>query len=165
MGTTGTVSTRISARPEDVYALVSDVARMGEWSPETQAAEWLEGVTAPAVGARFRGTNKRRTSWKTTATVTVADPGREFAFAIGKKAPADPETMWRYTFEPAGDGTIVTESFEIVKEPGVVGKWFTRLGTGVPWDDRAADLEQGMRETLERLKEVAESATTSSVGP
>src|SRR5687768_14377997 len=54
----GEASTYVEAPPERCYALVTDIGRMGEWSPETVRAQWLDGATAPAVGARFRGTNK-----------------------------------------------------------------------------------------------------------
>ena len=94
---TGEASLHVEAPPEVLYALVADVTRMGEWSPETVRAEWVEGATAPVVGARFRGHNKRRAGWKTTCTVTVAEPGRQFAFEVGKG-----ETAWRYSFAPSG---------------------------------------------------------------
>jgi hypothetical protein len=32
----------------------------------------------------------------------------------------------------------------------------TKLGTGVPWNERSDDLERGMRQTLDSLKAVAE---------
>jgi uncharacterized protein YndB with AHSA1/START domain len=156
--TTGSATVHIAAPTEKIYALVSDVTRMGEWSPETRSCKWLDGATAPALGVRFRGTNKRKGSWKTTATITAADPGAEFSFAIGKKAPVEPDTTWSYRFVPSGAGTDVTESFEIVNAPGAIGKWFTKLGTGVAWDDRPADMENGMRETLAHLKTAAETA-------
>ena len=142
----------IDAEPAEVYGLVADVTRMGEWSPETVSAEWLDGATAAAVGARFKGKNKRKMSWSTTCTVIAADPGREFAFDVGKG-----ETRWRYRFEPSGGGTDVTESFEVVKAPGTLGKLLTKLGTGLPWDDREADLVKGMEQTLANVKAAAEA--------
>ena len=148
---TGETSLHVEAPPEALYALVADVTRMGEWSPETVRAEWVEGATAPVVGARFRGHNKRRAGWKTTCTVTVTEPGRQFAFEVGKG-----ETAWRYSFAPSGTGTDVTESFEILKEPNVVMRRLNKLGTGVSWEDRPAQMVESMRETLERLKAVAE---------
>jgi uncharacterized protein YndB with AHSA1/START domain len=156
MGTTGSASVHITAPPDAIYGMISDVTRMGEWSPETRSCEWLDGASSPSVGARFRGTNKRKLSWKTTATVTAADPAREFAFAIGKSAPGNPETTWRYTLTTEGGGTDVTEWFEINKTPGPIGKWLAKLATGVSWDQRPADMEQGMHQTLEQLKAVAE---------
>ena len=150
---TGETSLHVEAPPEVLYALVADVTRMGEWSPETVRAEWVEGATAPVVGARFRGHNKRRAGWKTTCAVTAAEPGRQFAFEVGKG-----ETAWRYSFAPSGTGTDVTESFEILKEPNVVMRRLNKLGTGVSWEDRPAQMVDSMRETLERLKAVAERA-------
>jgi len=145
------VTVHIAAEPEDVYALVADVTRMGEWSPETVSAEWLDGATEAVGGARFKAKNKRKLSWSTTCTVTAADPGRELAFAVGKG-----ETTWRYRFEPSDGGTDVTESFDIVREPGSIGRLLTLLGTGVQWDKRDDDLVTGMETTLANLKANAE---------
>lgn len=142
---------QVAAPAQRVWELLSDVRRMGEWSPETIRAEWISGATGPAVGARFRGYNKRKASWRTTCTVTTAEPGREFAFDVGR------DTRWRYAFTSDGDGGCqVTESFEILRVPGAIGRWLTGLGTGVPWVEREADLRAGMRETLRRLKAAAE---------
>jgi uncharacterized protein YndB with AHSA1/START domain len=137
-----------------VWSMVTDVTRMGEWSPETERAEWIDGATGPAVGARFKGSNRRgRTKWATTCQVTVADPGREFEFVTGRAE--KPETRWRYQLEPEGDGaTRVTESFELVKPLGAVSNLLTRVTTGVR--DRRADLEENVRTSLSRLKETAE---------
>jgi polyketide cyclase/dehydrase/lipid transport protein len=145
-------SIEVNAPSEQVWTMVSDVTRIGEWSPEAVAAQWLDGATGPAVGARFRGRNKRRGAWSTTCTVTAADPGRAFAFSVGKG-----ETTWRYDLAPVVGGCRVTESFEIVKVPGPIGRWSTKLGTGVVWADREADLLHGVHETLRRLKAAAEA--------
>ena len=157
-GATGQASVHINASPEELYALVSDVTRMGEWSPETVRCQWLGGATGPAVGARFKGSNRRGIMrWSTKPRVTAAEPGREFAFVAGLMMFNRDMTKWRYQFEPAGGGTDVTESFEILKIPGAIGRWFTKMGTGLTWDQRPADMEAGMRTTLERLKAAAES--------
>ena len=150
----GQASTVIAAPPEAVWALVTDVTRTGEWSPENTGAVWLDGAAGPAGGARFKGSNRRgRTRWATTCQVTVADPGREFVFVTGR--PEKPETRWRYVLEPEGDGaTRVTESFELVKPLGVVSNLVTRVTTGVR--DRRADLEENVRTSLTRIKEIAE---------
>lgn len=148
-------SVTIAAPGPVVWRLISDVTRMGDWSPETTGATWLDGSTAPGVGARFKGRNKRRGSWTTTCTVTAATPGREFAFTVGKG-----ETEWSYTITDDDQGCVLTESFEILRPPGIVGRWLTRLGTGVPWSQREADLLVGVRQTLDRIKSVAETDST-----
>lgn len=145
-------SIEILAPCDNVWGMVADVTRMGEWSPETVAGEWLDGAGGPAVGARFKGRNRRRGPWSTTCTVTAATPGTEFAFRVGKG-----ETTWRYEFAPVDGGCRVTESFQIVKVPGFLGRWSTKLGTGVTWAEREGDLVAGMRETLQRLKAAAEA--------
>jgi len=141
----------IGAPADKVWGMVSDVTRVGEWSPETVSAEWLDGAGGPALGARFKGHNKRKGPWSTTCTVTECDPGRTFGFSVGKG-----ETTWRYDLAPTDAGCRVTETFEIVRVPGLISRSFTKLGTGVTWAEREDDLVAGMRETLRRLKAVAE---------
>ena len=79
-----TAATRdITAPAEKVWALVSDLPRMGEWSPENAGGTWTKGATGPALGAVFKGTNKngfRR--WSTSVTVVAYEPGRVFEFAV-----------------------------------------------------------------------------------
>jgi len=53
------VTVTMAASPAQVWALVSDVTKIGRYSPETFEAEWLDGATGPAVGVRFRGHVKR----------------------------------------------------------------------------------------------------------
>jgi len=152
MGETREVRLRIEAPPEMLWAMVSDLPRMGEWSPENQGGEWLDGATGPAVGARFRGRNRRgKSKWPTTVTIEVADPGREFQFLVGGDKPT---ARWRYQFLPDGAGTEVVESFDLVKALSRMDRIATRATIGVK--DREADMEQGMRQTLARLKQAAE---------
>src|SRR5262245_37219471 len=75
------VSVHIDASPEAVYAIVSDVTRTPEFSPEIVSCTWLDGATGPAVGARFKAINKvpNRPSWPNKPVVTVVEPGRAFA--------------------------------------------------------------------------------------
>lgn len=148
-GTKVEVCAHVDAAPEAVYDLVADVTRMGEWSPECIAGEWVGGATGPVVGARFRGRNRRGIArWSTTPTVVAADRGREFAF-VAPDMLGRGTTKWTYRFEAEGDGTAVRESFEMLRDqPGVyqlTERWF--LGV----KDRRADLEQNMRRTLENL--------------
>lgn len=152
----GSASIVVHAPAEHIWALVTDITRTGEWSPENTGAVWLDGATGPAVGARFKGSNRRgKTKWSTTCRVTVADPPREFAFETGREG--KPETLWRYLLEPAGAGdTKLTESFELVKPLGSVSNFITRITTGVR--DRRADLETNVEASLARIKTIAEAA-------
>jgi hypothetical protein len=151
---TDSVQLHIDARPEDVYAIVADVTRTPELSPEIVKCTWIGGATGPAVGARFKAMNKvpNRPAWPNKPVVTVADPGREFAFA--RTEPFAGTVEWRYRFTPDGDGTLVTESYEVTKPLSRVG-WFI-IGTLFARKDRRADLHTGMEQTLQRLRAVAE---------
>src|SRR5450755_192899 len=112
------VTVHIAAPPERVWELVSDVTKIGRYSPETFEAEWVDGATGPTVGAKFRGHVKRNgvgPIYWTTCAVSACVPGREFAFGVG---PVDkPLNIWRYELEPSGDGTDVTESFTLADTP------------------------------------------------
>ncbi|GAC1441903.1 MAG: hypothetical protein NVSMB55_11000 [Mycobacteriales bacterium] len=135
--------------------MVADVTRMGEWSPETDRATWLEGATGPAVGATFRGHNKRGIfTWSTTCTVTECEPGRVFAFAVGK--PANPDNTWRYSFVPHAEGTMATETCEFPKPMSTGAKLMTLLTLRVR--DRETDLQRGIDTTLARLSVAARAA-------
>jgi len=149
------VSTEISAPPQRVYELVSDITRMGQWSPECYECRWAKGATGPAVGARFKAKNKgaRGPSWSSTPVVTVAEPGRTFAF--NRSGPGIGSYTWRYDFEPIATGTRLTESFEAERPLGKAMTWITMKWTGSA--DRDADLHQGMLTTLARIKEAAEA--------
>ena len=104
--TTGEARVEIDAAPLTVYQLVSNITRMGQWSPECYRCEWLNGATTPAPGARFRGHNRLgKIRWHTDAIITTADPGREFAFTTLHKDGRE-ETVWRYRFRQLDAGTV-----------------------------------------------------------
>jgi hypothetical protein len=153
-GTRAEAHVHVDAPAEIVYGVVSDVTRMGEWSPETVTCKWLDGAPGPAVGARFKGTNKRGVvTWSTKPTVVVADSGREFAFEVGT------DVRWTYRFDAEGTGTRLTESFEMLRDLrwhyAIAERWLMRV------KDRRADLERGMTVTLERIKRVVESEAST----
>src|SRR6476620_11117099 len=68
------VTVEMTAPPEHVYTLVSDITRMGEWSPECIKCAWTKGATGPEVGARFKARNKggRGPAWFNTPVVTAS---------------------------------------------------------------------------------------------
>lgn len=140
------VSAVIEAPPDVLYALVSDVTRMGEWSPENVGGRWLGGATAPAVGARFRGANRRGwRRWSTTCTVVAAEPTRTFAFDV--RVAGIRTSRWTYAFRAVGGRTEVTESWSDHRP-----KWLATVGgltMGI--SDLRAHNEQNIATTLARL--------------
>jgi uncharacterized protein YndB with AHSA1/START domain len=147
-------SIEIAASPEKVYGLVSDISRMGEWSPECVRCRWTKGATGPTAGARFKAKNKGRRGppWFNTPTVTVAEPGHEFAF--NRHGPGIGSYTWRYAMQATDTGTQLTESFHAERPLGSAMTWLTEKWTGS--NDRDADLQRGMTTTLARIKAAAE---------
>jgi hypothetical protein len=149
----GSVTVHMAAPADLIWDLVSDVTRVGEFSPETFEAQWLGGASGPAAGARFRGhvrRNGRGPVYWTTCTVTACDPGREFAFTVAGPGGKTLNT-WRYQLEPAAGGTDVTESFELTRTLP------TRLYWMVAGSARGRANINGMRATLEKMKAVIET--------
>jgi uncharacterized protein YndB with AHSA1/START domain len=114
---TGEVEVVVPASPEEVYAVVTDVTRIAEWSHECQGAEWLDGATGPAVGATFRGSNKvNRFGWSRICTITDLEPGRSFGYRTSGGTPPD-STAWSFELHPHPDGTRVVQRYEVLKFP------------------------------------------------
>jgi uncharacterized protein YndB with AHSA1/START domain len=150
------VTRDIAAPAEAVWAMVSDVTRMGEWSPENQGATWLGGATGPKPGAAFKGRNRNgRRAWSTKAVVVDAVPGRRFSFRVGV-GPL-PVAMWSFDLEPTSTGCVITESCTDIR-PGFF-KPIARLATGVA--DRATHNRAGMVVTLDRLAAAAEASAAT----
>jgi len=139
----------IQASPEAVYTLVSDLPRMGEWSPENIGGEW-QGGGSGQVGDHFLGHNRAgERTWSAPGMVTQAERGQCFAFVIG---PDDsPYVRWTYRLEPSGSGTRVTEIWEVEQlSPG------RRHQTQAQLDERSRYTEGMLATTLAALKATAE---------
>jgi uncharacterized protein YndB with AHSA1/START domain len=143
----------LGAPADAVYALVSDVTRMGEWSPETASCRWVDGARSAEVGARFRGSNRRGPlQWTTTCTVTAADPGRRFAFTVTWAGV--PISDWGYDLAPAAGGCTVTESWTDRRPTAMRLASMPVMGIA----DRAGHNRRGMAVTLTALAVAAEAA-------
>ena len=145
------VSRVITASADELYDMVSDLRRMGEWSPESTGGEWIKGATGAAVGARFKGANANGSKrWTTTAIVEQADRGKAFVFrvTVGPIKVA----RWSYRFSPGETGTTVTETW--ADQRGWLTKRAGGSASGVA--DRAAHNRSGMETTLAKLAAAAE---------
>jgi len=142
----------VARSPEDLYDMVSDVTRMGEWSPVCTACWWDDGQGARP-GAWFTGRNELpERTWETRSEVVAADPGQEFAFVVGGSW-----VRWGFTFAPVDGGTQVTESWEFL--PDGIARFHNRFGSDAPAQiaDRALAARNGIPATLAALKKSAES--------
>lgn len=136
----------IAASPKAVYAAISDVTRMGEWSEECHLCNWHEGFDGPAVGATFDGHNRNgEHEWTTQCRIIEADPDRDFAFECSM---FDFHfATWGYRIEPTTTGCRVTEwSLDLRPESALE---FSKQRSGV--DDRITRNRHTMSGTLERL--------------
>jgi hypothetical protein len=143
----------IVARPaEFVYDMVSDVTRMGEWSPICTACWWDDG-DGPRVGAWFTGRNEvPGRAWETRSQVVVADRGQEFAFVVGGAW-----VRWGYAFTPVDEGTQVTESWEFL--PSGIARFHERYGEDAQAQitERTGAARSSIPATLAAIKKTAES--------
>ena len=120
--TSGSVERVVPADPDSVYAVVSDVTRIGERSPECHTAAWLPGAPAGEVGSVFRGRNRASllARWSRRCEVLTADRGRAFAFrTLPERLDVSrrDSTTWRYDLAAVDGGTRVTHSYEITLLP------------------------------------------------
>jgi hypothetical protein len=143
----------IAADPETVWALITDLPRMGDFSPENRGGRWLRGAAGPAIGARFRGVNRnglRR--WYTTVQVIECLPGRRFTFDV--RTPFGVRvSRWTYHLEATPAGCHLTERWYWT------GVWFMRrvFGPSVTGrGDRAAFSALSIERTLAAVKQTAE---------
>lgn len=142
----------VSRSPEELYDMVSDITRMGEWSPVCKACWWDEGAGAE-VGSWFTGRNELpERTWETRSAVVAAERGREFAFVVGGKF-----ARWGYTFAPAEGGTQVTESWEFL--PDGIAMFKERFGADAESeiDIRSEAARAGIPATLQAIKHTAEA--------
>lgn len=145
------ISRDISAAAEHVYAAISDVTRMGEWSEECHTCEWHEGYDGPVVGATFDGHNRNGMhEWTTQGKVIEADPGRTFVFECSMMD--FHYSTWGYRIDPTKSGSRVTEWSEDLRPESVME--FSKETSGV--DDREEQNRRNMSLTLERLAQSLE---------
>lgn len=138
----------IAAPPEQVWDLVSDVTRMGEWSPECFRCSWVGGATGPTVGARFRGWNRQGPlRWATTSSVVESARGEVFSFVTKQSA-----ATWTYRLTATPDGGTHLVETRVDGDKPLIARAFFRVVPG-----RAERQRDGMVQTLRRIKASAES--------
>lgn len=150
-------SVTIDRPADDVYDLVSDVSRMGEWSPV------CTGGSYDADLEWFTGTNQiGDTTWETRCRVITADRGREFTFINHGREGRHEMVRWGFLLEPLGDAqTELTQTWEVL--PGYEDGFAEETDPGMTLERRLGLMQhlakKGMPETLAALKQTAESAT------
>jgi len=140
----------IAASPAEVYAAVSQLERMGDWSPENQGGAWIKG-DGSTVGDQFDGKNVvGQMSWNAVAEVVQCDPNESFCFTVGGLE--EPVAEWGYHLKPTETGTEVTETWKMTRLPD-----FLAEGTEEQLQGRINMISSGMATTLANLKAALES--------
>ncbi|MGV0793096.1 SRPBCC family protein [Mycolicibacterium sp. XJ1819] len=140
----------INAPVTKVWALVSDLSRMPQWSPQCRAMKVLGGPVRQ--GSRTVNLNRRKfLFWPTTSRVTEFIPEEKIAFRVNENG-----TVWSFELAPADGGTRLTQTRHA--ENGVKPISSVAVNAfmgGVPSFEE--ELVEGMNQTLERIKAAAES--------
>lgn len=142
----GTASVEIARSAAEVFAVVTDLERMGEWSPESGAIRWLDGATAAGAGVRFAGDNEIRLGpipvkrWTTESVVTAFEPPHVFEF---ESAGA---TTWRFELAERDGTTTLSESFAFEGPTGLKRIMYNALGA------RDQQMLAGVERTLAAIK-------------
>lgn len=160
----------------DAWALITDVTRIGEFSPECATAAWTVGDSA-AVGNRFDGTNRvvvelegttYESTWTRPCTVTACVENEVFAYSVGDRYDGSPASHWEFRLESTSSGCRVTQVFRHDRD-GLSG---IRLQADADparaseiIADRTAGIAAGMRSTLGAMKSVLEGDRGDAEAP
>jgi len=151
-----TASIEISAPPADVWAVAADVTRVGEWSGECRGCEWADGATGAAVGARFRGHNRRLAlRWTRTNQIFVADEPHRLVWRTMPSGIYTDSVEWEVRLEENGSSTTAHLSYSVVKLAKAVELLIDVFFP--PHRDRTGDLA----DDLGRLKRLVETTLTA----
>ena len=154
----GRVEATSGATPEQVWAIISDVTRIGEWSHECQTAEWLGDAKGATPGARFRGGNKSgKMAWSRQNEIVAADAPHLLAWRTVPTRLYNDQTEWRISIERDGDVTTIVQTFEVLKLGPVMERLFHLL---IP---AHRDRMDALRDDMRRLASVAEAVELEPV--
>ncbi len=149
MSKTLEASIDVDASPEKVWKVVSDLKRMGEWSPQCKKMKVFGGDVRK--GTTTLNINRKGfLVWPTTAKVVEFEPNKSIAFRI-----VENKTIWSYTLTPSAAGTTVVEKREAPTGTSAVSGFLVKkvLGGTEQFD---VELVEGMNKTLERIKTESE---------
>ena len=149
-------SIEIAAPPAEVWHLVSDLRNMSRWSPQCRKTIVRGGVMRE--GAKVINLNRRGLLfWPTQAMVTEFDPEQKIAFRIKENW-----TIWSFTLTatPAG-GTRLVQRREAPTGISEVSVRLTKAVLGGV-DRFTTELQQGMSQTLQQIKQDAEALPQSA---
>ena len=141
----------VHTSPDRVWDLLTDFSRMSQWSPETVTMLPMK-PGGLRLGQWYLGLNRRKAAvWPTRSVVAVLEPGRTLAWDTRSSG-----ARWIWELAPAGESTHVVHRRPVPSRLTLGSKLFAGalLGGG---EEHADELEQGMAQTVSRLKAAAEA--------
>jgi uncharacterized protein YndB with AHSA1/START domain len=150
------VEVLVDASVEQVWDVISDVTRVGEWSHECRGAQWLGAVAEPVPGARFRGRNRSGWArWSRACEIVAVDPPRDLAWRTVPSRLLPDSTLWRIQLEPVGQRTRITQSFQVLLAPWLLDRFFAQV---IPAHQ---DRDRQLAEDLRRIGAVARAGASA----
>ena len=142
----------VAAPPERVWALLTDLSRMPDWSPELVRMVPLKrgGLR---VGQWYLGLNRRKAVvWPTRNVVAVLEPGPDAAWDTTSSG-----ARWIWELEPDGDGhpRRAPASGPAAADPARPGR--SRRSPSAGTRGTPTSSRPGMAQTVARLKAAAEA--------
>ncbi len=139
------ISTHVAVPPEHVFALWTNLGRMGEW------VGGVTGVTDVSGPVDQAGTTYvvHFGPMKSPTEILEVERSRLFATRFGNWLLRGRSSA---TFEPDGDGTRVTQTFETVGRISAISSWVFSRGS----------YEGSFRGELEKFARIAEREATPS---
>jgi hypothetical protein len=122
------VEVTVDATVQEVWQVISDVTRVGEWSHECHTARWLGAASGPSPGVRFRAGNRAGWArWSRTSEIISVDPPREIVWRTVPTRLFPDSTEWRLRVEPARGRTLITQSFTVLRAPWLLDRLYARV--------------------------------------
>lgn len=144
-------SVEIDGTPAQVWSVVSDLARMGQWSPQCKKMFIFGGPVK--LGTRTLNVNRRGPlAWPTSSKIVAFEPDREIAWRV-----AENNSVWGFSITPSGEGVTVTQRRTVAggKTSKVSSFLVDKVFGGN--DSFETELAAGMRETLGKIKRSVEN--------
>jgi uncharacterized protein YndB with AHSA1/START domain len=142
-----TVQRTIKASPAEIFALLSDAAKHQEFDGSGTVRGTGRASRPLALGTKFGMSMHMGLPYSTSNEVVELEPDRRIAWRTSGLKGLIGGRVWRYELEPATDGTVVKETWDVTHD---------RQGFLLKRSKMAGKAENDMRRTLERLAEILE---------
>ncbi|MBI3743789.1 MAG: SRPBCC family protein [Chloroflexi bacterium] len=152
----------INAPAERIFEIVCDISRHPELAGSGEVKVIRKVTEGPVkMGTKFEADEEikmgpSRSKFTATSEVTQYDPPKVFSWTSQPPATMSPKMkriQWWFRLEPSGNGTKVTHAVEVEPRSAVLAILMKPMYAVM----RGGTVNKGMKRTLERLKQKAET--------